>query len=83
MKSAEHQQQVRECAAEIGAALPSLADRHTPLILIAALTEQVSGALCIGRHEHVCSDQEVKDIIERVRELAFSATDAGRETGKG
>ena len=79
MKSAEHQQRVKECAAEIGAALPGLADRHTPLILIAALTEQVSGALCIGRHEHVCTDQDAKDIIERVRELALSETDP---TGK-
>ena len=77
MKSAEHQQQVRECAAEIGAALPGLADRHTPLILIAALTEQVGGALRIGRHEHACSDEEAKDVIERVRELALAETDAG------
>jgi hypothetical protein len=72
MKPAEYQQQVKECAAEISVALPALADRHTPLIVIAALTEQVSGALCIGREEKTCSDERARAIIERVRELAFA-----------
>ena len=76
MKSAEHQQQVKECAAEFGTALPGLADRHTPLVVIAALTEQVSGALAIGRQERACTDDEARAIIERVRELAFAATQA-------
>jgi hypothetical protein len=76
MKSAEYQQQVKECAAEIAAALPGLADRHTPLIVIAALTEEVSGALAIGREEHTCSDERARAIIERVRELALAETEA-------
>jgi hypothetical protein len=76
MKSAEYQQQVKECAAEISTALPGLADRHTPLVVIAALTEQISGALAIGRQERACSDDEVRAIIERVSELALAETEA-------
>lgn len=72
MKPAEYQQQVKACAAEIAAALPGLTDRHTPLIVIAALTEQVGGALAIGRQEQTCSDECAKAIIERVRALAFA-----------
>jgi hypothetical protein len=74
MKPAEYQQKVKDCAAEIAAALPELADRHTPLIVIAALTEQVGGALAITREEHTCTDERAKAIIERVRELAFDET---------
>jgi hypothetical protein len=74
MKPAKYQEQVKECAAEISAALPGLADRHTPLIVIAALTEQVGGALCIGREEKTCSDERARAIIERVRELAFDGS---------
>ena len=76
MKPVEYQEQVKECAAEISAALPDLADRHTPLIVIAALTEEVSGALAIGREEHTCSDERARAIIERVRELALAETEA-------
>lgn len=76
MKSAEYQQQVKDCASEISTALPKLADRHTTLVVIAALTEQVGGALAIGRQERVCTDDEVRAIIERVRELAFAETEA-------
>jgi hypothetical protein len=74
MKPVEYQDRVKECAAEISAALPQLADRHTPLIVIAALTEQISGALAIGREEKTCSDERARAIIERVRELAFAGT---------
>ena len=74
MKPAKYQEQVKECAAAISAALPELAARHTPLIVIAALTEQVSGALAIGREEKTCSDERARAIIERVRELAFAGT---------
>ena len=74
MKPAEYQEKVKECAAEISAALPDLAARHTALIVIAALTEQVSGALCIGREEKTCSDERARAIIERVRELAFDGS---------
>ena len=45
MKQARYQAQVRLCAAEIQAALPNLAKRHAPLILVAALTEHIRGAL--------------------------------------
>lgn len=74
MKPAKYQEQVKECAAAISAALPELAARHTPLIVIAALTEQISGALCIGREEKTCSDERARAIIERVRELAFDGS---------
>lgn len=71
MKPAEYQRQVKACAAEIAASLPELANRHTTMIVIAALAEQVSGALVIGRAEKACSDQRARAIIERMRAIAF------------
>jgi len=71
MKPAEYQRQVKKCATEIAASLPDLANRHTTMIVIAALTEQVSGALAMGRAEKACSDARAKAIIERMRAIAF------------
>jgi hypothetical protein len=71
MKTAEYERQVKQCADEIAAALPGLSERHTPLMVIAALTEHVSGALCIGRIEQTCPPERAKAIIERVRALAL------------
>jgi len=77
MKPAEYQRQVKECATAIAASLPDLANRHTTMIVIAALAEQVTGALVIGRAQKACSDERARAIIERMRAIAFgeSASD--------
>jgi hypothetical protein len=71
MNPAEHQQQVKQCVGEISSALPALAQRHTPLIVIAALTEHVSGALAIGRDDNTYTEEFSRAIVERVKELVF------------
>ena len=65
-------QQIRRCTAEITARLPELSDRHTPLVLVAALTEHVGGSLFITRHSRICTTQAARAIIERVRQIAFT-----------
>ena len=71
MNPAEHQQQVRQCAVEISAALPALAQRHSPLIVVAAMTEHVSGALAIGRDENAYTEEFSRALVERVKEIVF------------
>ena len=73
MKQASFQDQVQRCAAEIQDLLPALAQRHPPLILIAALTEHVGGSLCISQEARICSRETARAIIERVRQLAFAS----------
>lgn len=74
MKQARFRAQVRLCAAEIQAALPALANRHSPLILVAALTEHVRGALFLTQEAHACPPAKAKAIIRRMREIAFPET---------
>ena len=59
-------------AAEIAAALPDLADRHTPLIVIAALTEHIRGALFLTQEAQACAPEKAKAIIRRMEQIAFS-----------
>lgn len=73
--NAKFQDQVRRCAAEIRVWLPDLADRHSPLIVLAALTEHVGGALFLCQEAGACSPARVRAIIKRVEDLAF--TEAG------
>jgi hypothetical protein len=67
-----HREQVQKCAAEIRALLPELADRHTPLIVVAALTEHIGGALYLSQEARACSPAWVRGIIRRVTQLAFA-----------
>jgi hypothetical protein len=73
MKQARYQAQVRMCAAEIQAVLPRLADRHTPLILVAALTEQVRGALFLTQEARACAPAQARAIIRRIEQIAFGS----------
>ena len=72
MKPARYQAQVRLCSAEIRAALPALAKRHTPLVLIAAFTEHIRGALFLAQEAHACAPEQAKAIIRRMEEIAFA-----------
>ena len=72
MKPARYQAQVRMCAAEIRAALPTLTNRHTPLVVIAALTEHIRGALFLTQEARACAPEKAKAIIRRMEQIAFS-----------
>ena len=69
--NAKFQDQVRRCAAEIRVLLPELADRHSPLIVLAALSEHVGGALFLCQETGACSPERVRTILQRVEHLAF------------
>ncbi len=71
MKPARYQAQVRMCAAELQAALPKLADRHTPLVLVAALTEHMRGAMFLTQQSRTCAPERARAIIRRMEEIAF------------
>lgn len=71
MKPARYQAQVRLCAAELQAALPKLAERHTPLILIAALSEHVRGALFLTQESRACAPEQAQAIVRRIEQIAF------------
>ena len=71
-KQARFQQQVQNCAAEIMALLPALADRHSPLIVVAALTEQVGDALWLCQKSGTCTPAQVRAIIRRIEQLTFT-----------
>ena len=72
MKQARYQAQVRMCAAEIQAALPDLAERHAPLIMVAALTEHIRGALFLSQEAHACAPEKAQAMIRRMRQIAFT-----------
>lgn len=71
-KRARYEDQVQRCTAEIKMMLPELANRHSPLVLIAALTEHVGGALFLTQETQVCSAEKAQAIIQRVKDIAFT-----------
>ena len=68
----QHQSEVYQCALELQKVLPALVDRHEPLIVIAALTEHVRGAMVLTREARACAPQKAKEIARRVQEIAFA-----------
>jgi hypothetical protein len=68
-----YQRKVQRCSAEISSMLPELAAKHTALILLAALTEQVGGSLFLTQEVRQHSARRVREIIKRVRRIALSA----------
>jgi len=72
MKQARYQTQVRMCAAEIQAALPDLAERHPPLILVAALTEHIRGGLFLTHESRSCAPAKARAMIRRMQKIAFA-----------
>jgi hypothetical protein len=71
MKESRYQEQVQRCSADLREFFPKLAKRHTPLILIAALTEHVGGALFLSQEVRVCTPEKARAVIARVKQLAF------------
>jgi hypothetical protein len=72
MKPARFQAQVGLCATEIRNALPRLTNQHTSLVVIAALTEHMRGALFLSRESKSCAPAKAKAMIRRIEELAFT-----------
>lgn len=72
MKRARYQEEVQKCAAEIRALLPELTSRHSPLVLVAALTEHVRGALLLAQQTRACKPARARAILRRVRQIAFA-----------
>jgi len=63
--------QIQRCNAEIADQLPRLCSKHAPLVLIAALTEQIGGSLFLTQNKALCTPEAARAVIERVREIAF------------
>jgi hypothetical protein len=72
MKRARYREEVQKCAAEVRALLPQLASRHSPLVLVAALTEHVGGGLLLALQTRVCKPARARAIVRRVRQIAFA-----------
>ena len=66
------EQDVLACSAEIRAVLPDLVNKYIPGVLMAALSEQVAHYLFRIRQSHECTAEEVRELIERVRQKAFA-----------
>jgi len=64
--------EIQRCNAELGNRLPELCSKHSPLVLLAALTEHIGGSLFLTQHEELCTPEAARAVIERVRELAFT-----------
>ncbi len=71
MEQSRYQEQVERCTAEMRAFFPELAQRYTPIILIAALSEHVGGALFHCQEARTCTREKAQAVIERVKQLAF------------
>ena len=64
--------QIRRCAAELGARIPELLNRHEPVVVLAALTEHIGGSLYFTQDARICSPETARAIVERVRQIAFT-----------
>jgi hypothetical protein len=73
MTQAFDRDQIQRCNAELGKRLPELCGHYRPLVLIAALTEQIGGSLFITQYGELCSPEAARADIERVRQIAFAS----------
>jgi len=64
--------EIQRCNAELRHRLPGLCSKHTPLVVIAALTEHIGGSLFLTQREELCTPEAARALIERVRQIAFT-----------
>jgi hypothetical protein len=64
--------EVRACVEEIKRALPALADHHTPLVVLAALSEHVGGGLQLCQAAGVCTPEQAREVLRRLAQIAFA-----------
>lgn len=81
MKLFLSENQPQRCTAEIQRMLPELANRHSALVLVAALTEHLGGALFLTQEAQVCSASKAQEIIQRVKDIAFAGAEAQHAGG--
>jgi hypothetical protein len=66
------QEQVQACAEEIRTFLPALAERHSPLVVLAALSEHVGGALYLCQEAGACTTAEARALFEHLEQITFA-----------
>lgn len=62
---------VEQCRADIAEHLPGIAERHSPLALLAALSEHVGGALHLFIQSGKCTREEARAVLDRCEHTAF------------
>ena len=68
----ETSDQVRVCADEIGSFLPELAERHSPLVVLAALSEHIGSALLLFQQTGRCTPAQARAVLEELERIAFA-----------
>lgn len=76
-EQARFQEEVRQCAEEIGQSLAALTTRHSPLAVLAALVEHIGVGLFVCHASGACTRQRVREILRRVEELTFASSTPG------
>lgn len=69
----QFESQVRECCSALTDHLPAVAQRHSPLALLAALAEHVGGALRLFQQSGTCTPEEARAVLDRCAYIAFKA----------
>ena len=67
----ETRDQVEACATEVRVWLPELIDRHTPLVVLAALSEHVGGALYLCQRNGACTRAEARAVLRELEKMVF------------
>jgi len=67
----EFQAQVQACAAQVMTYLPELARRHSPLMVLAALSEHVGGGLYLCQKAGACSPAQARAVLQDIEERIF------------
>jgi hypothetical protein len=65
--------EVCACVEQITAFLPELADRHSPLVVLAALSEHLGGALYLCQEAGACTPLEARAVLRELKELTFAS----------
>jgi hypothetical protein len=72
MTQAFDREEIKRCNAELNNWLPGLCSKHSPLVVLAALTEHIGGSLFLTQNKELCTPEAARAVIERVREIAFT-----------
>jgi hypothetical protein len=75
MRKARFESEVASCCAELAALLPAIADRRSPLALLAALAEHVGGALQLLLQDGGCTPAQARAVLTRCEKRAFEFPD--------
>ena len=65
------QAELDRCMAEVTRHLPAIAEKHSSLALLVALTEHVGGALQLFMQQGTFTEEQARAVLARVEETAF------------